>query len=153
MNDSMFNPEAFLDSTLPGANSTKREIPPMGVYNASISKIEVKGGTITKEGENYGKPWRALNLQWLIEDQPVNADLDQPRVIVYDSVFLDLDDSGQIAMGKGKNTKLGKLREAIGLNTGPVQFRAFEGRPAKISVGHEMYKDDMQAVVKSYAKA
>ena len=153
MNESMFDPEAFLDATLPGGNSTKREIVPMGAYKAHVGKLVVKGGTISKEGENYGKPWRALNIQWVIENQAVNDLLDLPRVTVYDSVFLDLDDEGQIAMSKGKNIKLGKLREAIGLNSGPVQFRAFEGRPATISVGHEPYKEDMQAVVKSYAKA
>ncbi len=152
MNDSTFDPESFLDATLPGANSTKREIVPMGVYKASIGKLEVKGGNITKEGDNYGKPWRALNIQWLIEGQPINSVMEQTKVVVYDSVFLDLDDDGQLSMGKGKNVKLGKLREAIGLNNGPAQFRAFEGRPATINVIHEPYKDEMQAKVSSYAR-
>lgn len=153
MNDSTFDPETFLDATLPGANSIKREIVPMGVYKAYISKLEVKNGTVNKEGDNYGKPWVALNLQWTIEDQPINATMDQAKVIVFDSVFLDLDEDGRTAMGKGKNVKLGKLREALGMNTGPVQFRALEGRPATINIGHDPYKDDMQAVVKSYARA
>ena len=153
MNDTTFDPESFLDATLPGSNSTKRELVPMGVYKASVGKLEVKNGIIQKDGPNFGKPWVALNIQWWIENQPINAALDQAKITVYDSCFLELDDDGRPAMGKGKNVQLGKLREALGLNSGPVQFRAFEGRPATINVGHEPYKEDMQAVVKSYARA
>jgi hypothetical protein len=153
MNDSPFDPQSFLDSTLPGANSTKRELIPPGVYKAYISKLDVRNGTVGKEGPNYGKPWVALNIQWTVEDQAVNASMDQSKIIVFDSVFLDLDEAGAPAMGKGKNVQLGKLREALGMNTGPLQFRALEGRPATINVVHETYKDDMQAVVKSYARS
>lgn len=153
MNDSPFDADAFLDATLPGANSTKREIIPMGVYKAYISKIEVRNGTVQKEGPSYGKPWVALNLQWTIEDQPVNSALEQSKIIVYDQCFLDLDDDGRPSVSKGKNVQLGRLREALGVNSGPIQFRALEGRPATINVIHEPYKDDMQVRVKSYAKA
>lgn len=149
---STFDPESFLDSTLAGSNSTKREIAPMGVYPASISKVEVKNGIVQKEGQNFGKQWVALNIQWAIENHALNAKLDQSKVIVFDSVMLDLDDEGKVAMGKGKNVRLGQLREAIGLNNGPIQFRAFEGRPAQIKVTHEIYKDEPQAKVSGYAK-
>ncbi len=153
MSDSIFDPDAFLDATLPGGNSTKRELLPMGVYKAYVSKIEIKNGTVQKEGPSYGKPWVALNIQWAIEDQPVNAAMEQSKIFIYDSCFLDLDDDGRPAMGKGKNVQLGRLREALGVNTGPIQFRALEGRPATINVIHEPYKEDMQVRVKSYAKA
>lgn len=153
MNDSTFDPDSFLDATLPGANSTKRELIPAGVYRASVGKLEVKNGVVQKDGPNFGKPWVALNIQWWVEDQPINSQLDQTKITVFDSVFLELDDNGRPAMGKGKNVQLGRLREALGLNEGPVQFRAFEGRPATINVIHEPYKDDLQAKVASYARS
>ena len=153
MSDNVFDPETFLDATLPGSNSTKRELIPMGVYKAYVSKLEVKNGIVNKEGENYGKPWVALNIQWSIEDQPINNVLEQKRVVIFDSCFLDLDDDGRPAMGKGKNVQLGRIREATGTNSGPVQFRALEGKPATLNLIHEPYKEDMQVRVKSYAKA
>jgi hypothetical protein len=113
---------------------------------ARLSHLEVKNGTVNKPGENFGKQWVALNFRW-------NIDLAGTNQVVFDSVFLDLDGDGRPDMGKGKNTKLGKLREAIGLNSGPVQFRAFDGRVATIKVDHRMYEGDVQAEVKGYAKA
>lgn len=149
-----FDAEEFLNGTLPGSNSTKREVVPPGVYKAFISKLEIKNGLVQKEGsERYGQPWVALNLQWTIEGQPINVQMDQSKVIVYDSVMLDLDEEGKVKMEKGKNVQLGRLREALGLNTGPIAFRAFEGRPATIFVLHEIYKGEPQAKVDKYAKA
>jgi hypothetical protein len=146
MNDTPFDPDSFLDATLPGANSTKRDVVPAGTYVARLSNLEVKNGTVNKPGENFGKPWVALNFRW-------NIDLAGTNQVVFDSVFLELGDDGRPDMGKGKNVKLGKLREAIGLNSGPVQFRAFDGRVATIKVDHRMYEGDVQAEVKGYAKA
>ena len=145
MNDTPFDPDSFLDATLPGANSTKREVVPAGVYVARLSNLEVKNGTVNKPGENFGKQWVALNFRWNIDNLP--------NGIVFDSVFLDLGEDGRPDMGKGKNVKLGKLREAIGLNSGPAQFRAFDGRVATIKVEHRIYEGEPQAEVKSYAKA
>ena len=148
----IFDPDTFLDGTLPGSNSTKKELPPPGVYPAHISKIEVRNGTVKKEGANFGKTWVALNITWTIENHAVNSQLDQPKVNVFDSVMLDLDDSGQVSMGKGKNTRLGRLREAIGMNTGPARFRAFEGRPAQIKVDPDEYNGEPTVKVSAYAK-
>lgn len=151
--NAVFDPQAFLNSTLPGANSTKREIVSPGVYPAAISNLEIKNGVVQKDGPNYGKPWVALNFRWNIRNEPINAVMGQETVVVFDSCFLELDEAGGVAMGKGKNVQLGKLREAIGLNTGPIQFAALDGRVAKINVINEPYKDDIQAKVTGYAKA
>jgi len=153
MSDAIFDADAFLDATLPGSNSTRREVVPAGTYRASIDDIQVKNGTVKKEGVNFGKPWVSLNVKWSIEDDALKAQLNQTKVPIFQSIMLDLNDEGGLDMGKGRNVGLGKLREAIGLNSGPAQFRAFVGRVATIQVAHELYQGELQANVKSVAKA
>jgi hypothetical protein len=147
-----FDPATFLDATLPGANSTKFEVIPAGTYRAFISDLEFKNGTVQKEGENYGKPWYSLSIKWQLEDEGLKAQLGRPTITAYQSLMLDVTSEG-LDMGKGKNVRLGKLREAIGLNSGPVQFSAFKGRPATVQVTHDTYKGELVAQVTSVAKA
>jgi len=150
--ESVFDPEAFLNGTIGGANSTKRLVVDAGTYPAFISDLKVERGTVKKEGANFGKPWTRLDVVWEIEDHALKAKMDRDKVTVFQGIMLEFDENGTLAMGKGKNVQLGRLREAIGLNEGPVAFHSFRGRPAMIKVDHEIYNNDPVERVTNVAK-
>ncbi len=149
----IFDPQNFLDGSTGGANSTKRLVVPAATYPAFISDLKSRNGTVKKEGENFGKPWTTLEVSWQIDDGGIlAATMEQQKVVVFQSIMLEFSETGALADGKGKNVKLGRLREAIGLNDGPVPWRSFVGRPAVIKVEHEIYEGEPQARVTAVAK-
>jgi hypothetical protein len=96
-----------------------------------------------------------LDIRWAVDDAGVKEEtgLDEPTV--RQSIFLDMNESGGLALGKGKNVQLGKLREALGLNdpAKAFSFAQIVGRPARIAVIHDMYNNEPQAKVKAVTKA
>lgn len=133
---SLFDPSTFLDSSAGGPLSTERLLVPAGVYsNAYISDVTPKEGTIG-EGDRAGQPWVSINFIWVIDDNELRQKMDRAEVKVTQSVMLDLTEDGQLDTGKGKNVRLGKLRKALGINDGDVQWRKFIGIPATIQIAH-----------------
>jgi hypothetical protein len=68
--------------------------------------------------------------------------------------MLDINDAGNLDMSKGRNVQLGRLREALGLNT-PGQafsFQMIPGRAAKILVKQRVEGEDIFADVKGVVK-
>ena len=63
-------------------------------------------------------------------------------------MFLDMDENGDLELGKGKNVDLGRLREALGQNTGgnwsPSQL---VGSSATIHVSNRLYEGKTYADV------
>lgn len=53
-------------------------------------------------------------LRCLVQDEAVKAEMELDRVTVRMRLNLDLTEDGQFESGKGKNVKLGRLREALG---------------------------------------
>jgi hypothetical protein len=76
-------------------------------------------------------------------------------VKVPQDVMLDLTDSGQLDMAKGRNVRLGRLREALDLNAPgrPFSFAMIQGRMAKVKVGHRVDGEDIYAEVRANARA
>jgi hypothetical protein len=137
----MFDADSFMNAVITDANST-RSIPwPEGDYTVSIKKVELKSGTVKKEGANFGKPWAGVSLQ--VEcDRSFLPEGASP--IASGMVMLDLTDSGGLDTKPGRNTALGRLREAAGLNQ-PGQafsFPMLEGRTVKVSTGLRVDQND-----------
>jgi len=148
---STFDPAVFLDASLDEANSTVSTPVPEGEYQAVIDKVETRAWQGKKDPSQSGI---ALDLIWNVEDQGVKTLLERDKVQVKQGIMLDLNASGGIDTGKGKNVALGKLREAVNLNT-PGQkfsFRMLEGQMAKISVKHRIDGEQVFADVKAVAK-
>lgn len=136
------DPNAFLQMTVEGANSTQLELPEEGDYMAMIADItprEIK----FQSGERAGQVGTGLDITWQIENPEVKEKLGytpKPR----QSMILDLTPSGGLDMGKGKNVTLGRIREAVGQNKdgqawGPLMLK---GQVATITVKHVTDKDD-----------
>lgn len=136
----MFNPDLFLDQTTTEANDTKFTPVPVAEYVAIID--EVKARQFADKNDST-KTYTSLDVKWLIDDENVKALLGRDKVTVQQSVFLDITESGGLALGKGQNIALGKLREAVGLNNPGQAFAPsmLNGRMAKIAVTHRDGKE------------
>lgn len=138
---SLFDPQTFLDSSAGDALSTERLLIPIGTYaNCYITDVVPKEGTI-RNGDRTGEPWARIDFTWTIDDLELRNQMDKAEVKVRHGVMLDLDSDGNLATGPGKNIRLGKLRKALGINDGPVLWRAFLGVPATIQIGHGTLPD------------
>jgi len=148
MNDSIFNPEAFLDAQQTEVNEKRATIPAEnpassdGLYMAIIGEIKTASGLIGK-GDRLGQPWLQmlvpLKLQLPAEVQALGL---PPEFQLTDRPMLDLTPQGGLDNSKGKNNAQRIYREATGLNKPGETFawRMMQGRPVKVKVAHEMYQ-------------
>lgn len=148
---SIFDPEAFLDSTVSDSNDTVLIPVPAGEYVAVIKSIKARTWT---KSDDPSKGGVALDVVWTIDDSNVAAVTGRPENSVQQSIMLDTTPTGGLDMGKGKNVGLGRLREALGKNEAgqPFSFNQLPGLAARVTVVHEPYKDDIFAKVKGVAR-
>lgn len=128
---SVFDKEAFLNSTVTGANETRVTPVPEGEYTAYIDDLDLNSG------EKDGRQWHSLKIKWFIPDDNLKSLLSLERPTVSDSIFLDME-NGQLAFGPNKNVALGRIRDALGQNDPKKawSFAMLKGAgPVKIKVG------------------
>ena len=146
-----FDPNTFLNTTYEEANDTKITPCPVGEYLAVASKVDAK----TWASLDGSKSGVKLEILWEIDDANVKQLLGRDKVTSRQNLYLDLNEAGTgLDLGKGKNVGLGRLREALDLNT-PGQAFAFsmiEGRLAKVMVSHRVDGEDIYDEVKKVAK-
>lgn len=146
-----FDPNTFLNTTYEEANDTKITPCPVGEYLAVASKVDAKTWA-SRDGSKSGVK---LEILWEIDDANVKQLLGRDKVTSRQNIWLDLNEAGTgLDLGKGKNVGLGRLREALDLNT-PGQAFAFsmiEGRLAKVMVSHRVDGEDIYDEVKKVAK-
>lgn len=147
----MFNPDQFLDMQVTEANDTKLTPVPVGEYVAVIEDVKCRQWQSKQDPSKSGL---TLDITWSIDDPAVKELLGRDKVTVRQGVMLDLTESGGLDMGKGRNVGLGRLREAVGLNTPgqPFSFSMLVGRVAKVSVSHRIDGDNIYAEVKGVTK-
>jgi hypothetical protein len=151
---STFDPSTFMNQTFYGTNSTSRTPIPEGEYPMIAKKVEVDPWQSKKDPTKAGLK---LNVQWAVDSAAVREVTGLSEPTCRQSIMLDLTETGGLDMGKGKNVGLGRLREAVGLNTPgqPFSFAMIEGRAAKGRVawrvaddGTETIYDEVKAVTK-----
>lgn len=129
---SVFDPDKFMDTTVTAPNSTKVESVPPGEYRAVIKEAQKPRVTNSKDGT---KTYVFMDVIWSVDNDKLKAELGRDEIQIRQGISLDIDEEGNLDMGKGKNVALGKLREALGLNSGPFNPRQLTGAgPALISV-------------------
>lgn len=132
----MFDTNTFLQTTFTEENSTRREPIPVGEYQATVENIKPD---VTQNGAAL------LRVTWKLQDftnDEVNGRL------VDQTIWLDLTSSGGLDMSKGKNTGLGRLREACGQNQPgkPWQPGMLIGSVATVSVSHRADKENPEII-------
>lgn len=149
---SQFDPSTFIDQVVTDANSIVSTPVPIGDYVAVAGEVKIESWT-SKDGTKSGL---RAEIPWVIENNAaVTQVTGRPKNTVRQSIMLDLTPEGGLDMGKGMNVQLGKVREAVGLNTpgSPFSFRMIQGRSAKVKVEHEPYNGQLYAKVGAIAKA
>lgn len=140
---STFDPEQFLDSTINEANATKRDPCPIGEHPGTIQDVAIKGG----EGKD-GRPWLRLDVKVRLESDAIKQEMGLPFHTTTWGIMLDLTEAGAIDTGRNRNTKLGQLREATGLNGAGFTPRALIGHSAMFNVTHRPYQGEIYDDIK-----
>ena len=104
---STFDPDAFMQTQVEGANSTQFLPIPEGDYMALIEKVQARE---IKDGG------RVLDVTWSLLDEALLSSMGRDKLTVRQGIFLDIRDDGSLNMTEGQNVALGQLREALGQN-------------------------------------
>ena len=107
MNQSAFDPNAFLDAQITETNEKRPPLPTEnpeaedGLYTAVIGEISTASGTIGK-GDRAGQTWVSMIVPLKIQVPPVlQATGLPPELTLTDRVFLDLTPQGGIDRAEG----------------------------------------------------
>lgn len=140
----MFSPETFFSTAITEANDTRFPNVPEGEYTAVLDKVEAR------QHDKDGKTSTILDVTWSIDDEGAKAATGLARPTVRQSIFLDMTPNGGLDMSPGKNVKLGKLREALGMNTPgkPWAPSMLIGSVARVLVRHKDEYANIAAVSK-----
>lgn len=111
----MFSPQEFIQVQYQESTATHRIPVEVKDYPAQISKVEAREVTITK-GQNAGQKAIVLDVVYNIDDAEQKELTGRDPLTVRQSIFLDTTERGGLDFGKGKNVRLGRLREAAGQN-------------------------------------
>lgn len=147
----MFSPDQFLDMQVTESNDTETLQVPVGEYTAVVGEVKVRPW---QSKDDPSKAGMALDLSWEIDDQGVKDYMGRDKITVKQGIMLDLTESGGLDFGKGRNANLGRLREALNLNTpgAPFAFSMLAGRVGKVSVTHRIAKDALFAEIRNVAR-
>lgn len=104
---SVFDPEAFLNSTTDQPSETQYTPIPDGDYRGLIDDVKLR----------QAKDSVILDLMWHLLEVPqeVLTALGRDKALVRQTLFLDIE-NGVLATGANRNVQLGKVRDAVGQN-------------------------------------
>ena len=146
MVDSAFDAETFMATEVEAPMEVKYTPLPKGEYNAYIDEIEIRsvtGGALI------------LDVNYIVNNPQLAEQLGLEVLQISQGIFLDVDDNGRLQIGPNKNVRLGRLREAVGQNTGAAwNFAMLRGAgPLMIHVEPDQKNADYSRVVRTLAPA
>ena len=153
MNDqSMFDPNLFLDATTTEALTRRPPLP------AGMDFVGTVGEPVTRRGTKDGKNWTAVDFGIDVDlgaYPDVHKQLNADKVTLKYGFVLDLNDGGMIDWSVGKNNRLRKLREALGMNVPGQTFsmRSMQGRMVRVKIKHREFEGEMFEEIDSVSKA
>jgi len=146
---SMFDPEQFLDATTTEALVRRPAIPAGTELLGVITDIKPRVWQGKKDPTQSGV---VMDVQIELDTSGVKNQ--PPKVTLTDGIMLDLTPQGSIDYSPGRNGKLRRYREALGLNT-PGQsfsFRMMQGRPIRVKIGNRVAEGETYDQIDSVAK-
>lgn len=132
---SSFDPAKFMDQEVDSAGDTHYTPVPEDEYTAFIDEIGFREVNDTP----------VCDVTYLITDEGLKELMEMERVTVRQTLFLDVDDKGNLVFGKNKNIKLNRIREALGQNIDgqPWKFGMLRGAgPLMITIEQNPDKND-----------
>lgn len=143
----MFDVEQFMNSTVEGVLDTKLIPHPVGEFTGQIGPDPKDVAIATGTGKD-GRPWARLTV--MISTLDPSGELEKTmgrKPTARLETLLDLTDSGALDFGKGRNIRLGQLREAVGQNrAGAWTFRNLHNQTLKYVVTQEPDKQDSSII-------
>jgi len=138
---SAFDAESFGQTEYNQTNDTKYPIIPEAEYNAVVKSFKFRqldNGSVV------------MDVVWTLDSEEIRTLTGMKEPSVKQGVFLDMNESGSLDFSEGKNVKLGRLREALGLNKPgqPFSFNMLVGRPARLKTKNRKDGEDTFADVK-----
>lgn len=122
----LFDPVAFMNEQL--AENATESIPlPAGEPLAQVTKMTFASG------EKDGNEWNRLDVRLEIADADYLGDYPTNNGKVSRTLGIMLDmENGSIATGPNRNVRLGKFREACGVNGKPLS--ALQGQMVRVAI-------------------
>ena len=84
-----------------------------------------------------------LDIPYKVTDPVALEGMDRDSIFVRQSLFLDLTPEGKLSTADGKNVKLGRVREACGLNEDGFKLTDLEGHVITIRVKQKPDNDNV----------
>jgi hypothetical protein len=155
MNDSTFDPEAFLGAAINEPMVRRPPLPAGTELIGVIGEVKFTSGTIGK-GDRQGQPWYRFDfpIEFDLSSKPdLQASLGVDKLTINEGIMLDIE-NGQILTGTGKNGRLRQYREALDMNKPGDSFspRGMQGRLIRAKVRLEPYEGEMFEKVGAVAR-
>ncbi|MGH9438911.1 MAG: hypothetical protein ACRD22_13705 [Terriglobia bacterium] len=136
MSDSVFDPNLLLDATTTESFTKRPPIP------AGTELVGVIGEPKIRQSQGKKDPTKSyifldLPIEFdLTQNSDVHNKVGQDKLVIGDSLILDLKDGGAIDAAPGKNVQLRRYREALSLNEPgrPFSFRMLQGQPIRVRI-------------------
>lgn len=125
-----FNPDLFIQDAIEGEMSTKMELIPKGEYIGFIdSQKPINSVRLITPNDPSKQPFFAIAVNVILDAPEVSEAIGRSRLSVRYEILADRDPiTGTLHRGKGKNVKLGRLRELVGQNNpGPWSLGMLAG--------------------------
>lgn len=157
MNDFSNNLSSLLD-TVVGATLDTVIVPiPEGEYEFTVAPLKAESikQFVIKKGENAGTKLTRLDLILETSDPVVGEATGRDKSSVRHGIILDLNKMGQLDTGKGKNVSLGRMFDALGLDSATANISDFSGKSVKVVIKHVTDSTDSsitRAEVKSMSR-
>ena len=143
-----FNEADFLTTEVKGELDTALIPAPEGEFNAQIEKVVTRKVKYQNRDTGLEEEGAAMDIIWLLLDPKVKEKTGLDKTFVKQGFFLDLKEAagGKTAldMGKGKNTKLGQVRDAVGQNDATKTWSPsmLKAQRANVRVKHSSNPND-----------
>ena len=126
-----FNADAFMATEVEQELETEFTPIPEKDYPALVKEIKP---SVTPNGSPK------MDVFWIIDDQEVRTLLGHDEPMAKQNIWLDFHPTtGALEFGKNKNIGLGRLRDALGQNTGkPWKPSDLLGQVATVSIKHRL---------------
>jgi hypothetical protein len=154
---SLFDPQAFLETEVEGASSTRSSPTPLGRYEMVVAEMPKFKQIIPPAGADY-EAFTTMEVECLISGdaldstgRPVKETTGKDRNFARYSCRIDRTPGGNLDMGQGKNVGLGRLREAVGQNNPSLKWKPSMLINARFS-GEVKHKPDKRDASVVYAE-
>ena len=132
-----FDADKFMQTNITGPTSTAVLVCPEGEYRAVVDDGD-KAITARSFPGKDGKPdSHQMQVLFSILDDSAKLAVKRDKCLVPNSIWLDVNENGDLDLSEGRNVGIGRLRKALGQNDGSWNPGMMKGKgPVMVKVSH-----------------